>query len=307
VIPLGPSPRPAIDLDLLGRLLRAKQVDKCPGAEACAQVGGPDLVGVVRGRGTIASVRVKGDAAEIDLVRLYLSESTAPEALLALQAAASIPTGGPEPQRCTRLDLGALGSMCIDADRMAELGLASGYAMTAGALMTQGISEDQRARIAEAGKEESHRNIELANPARRVLDDGTLSVSAATAGLRVQGSWAITSAAQPGIEAAFAKETCAAGKAIGTELLPKLRQAFGDPGPDFAKPATRLKHVKEAGWAAFPILFARTWPNFVPWAVSELVPSSPELASAERSCVRVRDGRLEIEGATGPSLGLASR
>ena len=223
-------------------------------------------------------------------MRPLLVDPSHDSALLALRALATAPAGGPEPPRCARLDPGALASLCIDADRMAELGAANGYGLTVGAVAGASISGQARTKILQAG-----RNLELAAPSRRLLDDGTFTLVTGSSGLRLRGTWALTAASRLGVENAFRAEVCVDGQRVGTELLPTLQQAFGDPGPDFAKPERQVERVWEAGWAAYPIVLARAWPNFLPAVLPTLGPTAPELARAGRTCARVAQSRLELE------------
>ena len=80
-----------------------------------------------------------------------------------------------------------------------------------------------------------------------------------------------------------------------SDVLPKLSQAFGDPGPDFARPKERITHVKEAGWTAIPIITSRIWPNFLAGMLTEFGPQAAELLGQGKVCVVVRNERLEIE------------
>jgi hypothetical protein len=295
VVPLVAGRGTPFDPAAVGRLLDMRQVERCPGAEVCQRLDTPDLVAVITGRELVAAVRVRGDQAEIDLVRPLLVDASQGSTLLALRALAMRPTAGPEPPRCARLDPAALGWLCIDADRMAELGVSTGYGLTVAAVAGASIPAAERKKIMEVGRTEAGRNLELAAPKRRLLDDGTVSILPSSAGLRLRASWALTAESRPALEAAFSTEACSEGGAVGSDLLPKLAHAFGDPGPDFVKPDESAQHILEAGWAGYPIVLARTWPNFLASALNKLGPSAPELARAGRTCARVAGGRLELD------------
>jgi hypothetical protein len=299
VVPLSGDAGASFDQNVVRELLDAKQLERCPGAEVCQKVGGADLAGILRGSELAAAIHIRPGVAEIDLVRPLLVDTAHASTLLALRTLSAVRLGGPEAPRCARLDTTALASLCIDADRMAELGAASGYGLTVAAVAGANLSRDMRRKIAEQGRTEAGRNLELAAPKRRLLDDGTLTLWSMGKELRAKASWALTPASQAGIEAAFPAEVCVDGSAVGSQLLPKLRSAFGDPGPDFANPEERLRHIWEAGWAAYPILVARTWPSFLPAVLTKLGPSAPELARAGRTCARVKQGRLELESSAG--------
>jgi len=54
-----------------------------------------------------------------------------------------------------------------------------------------------------------------------------------------------------------------------------------------------IRSVQEAGWGAWPVLFARTWPNVLVARRERLKEIPP--APLGRTCVRSKNGRLEIE------------
>jgi hypothetical protein len=169
--------------------------------------------------------------------------------------------GAPE-GRCTKLNADADLSLCVDGDRAGEMGAATGLLTTFSAVAGGSIDQEQGALIAKQGKVESLRNIELANPKRRLLDDGTVSVTLSAKGFEAQGSWAFSKETKPASKGAEA-ERCVSLDGVMKTLLPELLTRMGDLGDDFKKPEERYIHLREAGWGGWLVLFARTWPNFL--------------------------------------------
>jgi hypothetical protein len=209
-------------------------------------------------------------------------------------------SGGPEPPRCQVFDASAGAALCVDADHAGELGAAIGYAKTLGAIEAAGLRTRDAQRIAEAGLKEARQNMLLASPSRRLLDDGTLRADSSEVGFELLASWALTPASRDALERAFAAtdrdQRCADGSEVSTRLLPEIVSAFGDAGPDFADSKRAIHSVQEAGWGAWPVLFARTWPNVL-FATRERLKEIPA-APLGRTCVRSKNGRLEIETTT---------
>jgi hypothetical protein len=297
LLPLSPGADPSRLVDRLAGMEREPTVERCPASPSCQTAGGDGLVALIRTVGGIVSVRVRGDTAEIDQYTPYIPYGTDPEALTGLRAFAAAPLGGPEPPRCARFDPAAAASLCVDADRTAVLGMAQGFGigMLSGLRAPKTIEEDQRLRVLQEGKREGNRNIELATPRRRLLDDGTMTFKRVNDKVHSTATWALTPESKPALEKALAKPTCAAGAAFTREVLPKLAAAFGDPGPDYARPKERFEHMKEAGWMSFPILFSRTWPNMLSWIMAEHSAKLTPILGTGKVCAVVRDGRLEIE------------
>ncbi len=297
LIPLKPGAEPSQFVEKIASMEREPEVERCPGAPSCAVVGGDGLVALIRTVGGVISVRTRPGSLEVDQYTPFLPYGTDAKALLGMPSIANMPLGGPEPTRCSRFDPTQAASLCVDPDRTAVFGLAAGYGMSMGSvLMSPGnIDDEQRIRVLSAGKQEAERNIELANPVKRLLDDGTMTFTRKGNSLHAVASWSLTALSKPAVEKAFAKPVCAVGKAFVSDVLPKLSQAFGDPGPDFVRPKERTAHVKDAGWTAIPIITSRSWPNFLAGMLTEVSPQAAELVGQGRVCVVVRNERLEIE------------
>jgi hypothetical protein len=196
--------------------------------------------------------------------------------------------GGPEAPRCSVFNEQAAGALCVDADRTAELGTALSYSKVFYALGGSGIEPKMLRRIAEEGRREALQNIALASPKRRLLDDGTLSLSARGPQLTYLSSWSVTPTARATLGPALVTERCASS----AELLAFLLPAFGDPGPDFHDAKSTMQAVQEAGWGFWPVAFARSWPNVLSAEQGRLA----ELDLPPRAiCARLRGERLELE------------
>lgn len=297
IVPLEPGAQVSHLVDRLARMEREPTVERCPASPSCREAGGEGLVALIRTVGGIVSVRARGAIAEIDQYTPFLPDGTDPAAVRGLAVMASAPIGGPEPGRCSRFDPAAEASLCVDADRTAVFGVATGYGLAMGAVLLSSGNIDmaQRLRVLEQGKQEADRNLELAAPKRRLVDDGTMVFRRDGERLSAVATWALTPESKPALEQAFAKPTCAAGQGFTSDVLPKLRKAFGDPGPDFAAPKVRLEHLKEAGWTGFPIVMSRIWPNFLPALMAELAPKVTELLGPGQVCAVVKDGRFELQ------------
>jgi hypothetical protein len=102
------------------------------------------------------------------------------------------------------------------------------------------------------------------------------------------------------LERAFAAgdsgESCAEGSEVLARLFPKLMDAFAEPGPDFTDAARTLRSIQEAGWGAWPVMYARTWPNVLVASRERLQELS--LTALGSTCIRLKDGRLEIDTVT---------
>ncbi len=240
----------------------------------------------------LATATIRGSQVEIDFVDA--DDSLEREAAL-LGARTKAPSGGPK-DRCTKLDPEADLSLCADADQAAETGAASGMLMTLSAVGAagDGLGADSRREIAKQGLAESMRNIELAKPKRVLLDDGTLSVTLNAGGFTAIGSWALSKNSKAGIEAQLTQARCAAPNEIMTVLFPLLVAGFGDRGADFTKIREREIHVREAGFGAVLVLFARTWPNFLGSLEGGGAPRLDQ-APITKACLSQAGGRLEAK------------
>ncbi|MBI4957785.1 MAG: hypothetical protein HY908_37610 [Myxococcales bacterium] len=306
LVRLRTRPRPGADL--VGALERSLAADpdvhvlRCPGAGTArgCPAGVPDLVAVATARHVALALRLRDGWAELDLALPLYTSGADPSGVRALVAFAGAPGGGPAPGRCA-VAPSAGAALCVDADRTAELGAAVGWGKTAYAVMTAGIAPTERKVLLEAGRDEAARNLELAAPARRLLDDGSvaLTTTAGIPGATVRASWTLAPPARAEVEAAFGTERCADGAGAASARFAPLCAAFGDPGPDYARPRERLEHVKEAGWTAYPIAFARIWPNLARDAptLDQLLPAGGE----RRTCLRAAGGRLELVRELGPA------
>jgi len=302
ILPLSPGADASRFVEPLKSMVSEPVVDNCPGAASCERIGGEGLVAVIRGLSAGYTLRKRGDALEIDQYAALVEDGTHPSALLAMKALAASPLGGPEAPHCSRFDPSALASLCIDPDRMAELGVVQGLGIGLGAIAVDPvepssaeITQEQRLRLLEQSALEANRNEELAHPARRLLDDGTLVVTRSGGRERSTASFALTPASSASISQAFAAPVCAEGPAFVGEVLPKLLDAFGDPGPDFADPKAVVEHIKEAGWSALPIVLGRIWPNVLAKQGKEYRDKLELMLSGTKVCAKVKDGRLEIE------------
>ncbi|MCC6524960.1 MAG: hypothetical protein IT373_20050 [Polyangiaceae bacterium] len=306
LVRLRTRPRPGADLvGALERTLAAApdvHVVRCPGSGAASgcPAGIPGLVAAATARHLALALRLRDGWAELDLALPPYTPGSDPSVARALVAFAGAPGGGPAPERCA-VAPSAGAALCIDADRTAELGAAVGWGKTAYVVMTVGVPPAQRRLLLEAGRDEAARNLELAAPARRLLDDGSVALTATPGmpGATVRASWTLAPPARAAVEAAFGTERCADGAGAASALFVPLLAAFGDPGPDYARPRERLEHMKEAGWTAYPIAFARIWPNLVrdDATLHQLLP----VGDARRTCLRTADGRLELVQELGPA------
>ena len=292
LVPLtsGADPRrvlgPVIDV-----LAAGAPLDACPGAARCAGFGARAPLGVAQGR--LAAVAAYGDGTDLrlDVVMPLFLPGADPAALKELVAFGE-EQGGPE-GRCSRFDASPVVSVCLDADRLGELGVTFGYGQIAGALAQGSVDPKLVPAIAVPGLAEARQNLWLAAPARRLASDGTLGVTVQGKRSRLVGSWALTDASRPGVERAFTAERCAAGDAAAKELLPALRAAFGDPGKGFDDPKKAVTAFKEAGWAAYAIAAAGTWPNLL-GVIANALDRGPGADPDYQVCARYDDGRLVL-------------
>jgi hypothetical protein len=167
--------------------------------------------------------------------------------------------------------------------------------MVLGAVSATSIDPTQAQKIVKVGKQEAEGAERMAQREPRLLDDGTLLLRGKPGATEAKGSWATTKASEDKLRAGFAKERCAAsGQAFGAELLPELAKAFEVKPASPAEAGKQWEQVKEAGWAAWPVLWGRAWPHYVPLLMGPAIDWNK--ASGGKSCVRHRQGRLEIEG-----------
>lgn len=264
-------------------------MDACPGARACAGFGAEAPIGVAQGERAAVAAYADGADLRLDVAMpLFVpgADPAAVEALVAFRGS----RGGFE-GRCSRFDAGASASACVDAARAGDLGATTGYAMTVDALSGGSIEARMRREIAAVGRAEAQQNLALAAPARRLAGDGTLSLTVQGARSRILATWALTDASRPAVEKAFAAERCAAGRAVSEQLVPALREAFGDPGKGFSDPKKAIVAFKEAGWGAFPVAFAGTWPNLL-GVLSSALGKVAVVPGPLQVCARHEDGRL---------------
>jgi hypothetical protein len=169
-----------------------------------------------------------------------------------------------------------------------------GWGLTVKATSGAGVDAEMRKKLLEEGNKESLRNLELAAPQRKLLDDGTVIIVGEPAGIRATMSWALTESSRA-VGRLFEKERCAAGAEFFDTVLVQMAGVLGDRGPDYANLSEKMMHVREAGFAAYPILAARTWPNFMaPDLLKGIDRKDPRLAKVVNSCARTKDGRLEV-------------
>ncbi|WP_437755260.1 hypothetical protein [Sorangium sp. So ce1389] len=292
LVPLasGADPRRALG-PVIGALTGGAPLEACPGAARCAGFGARAPLGVAQGG--LAAVAVHADGADLRLdVVLPLFVPGADPAAMKELVAFSGELGGPE-GRCSRFDASPVVSVCLDADRLGELGATDGYGKIASALSGGSVDAKVKPMIAATGLAEARQNLWLAAPARRLASDGTLGVTVQGKRSRLVGSWALTDASRPGVERAFATERCAVGDGVARELLPALRAAFGEPGKGFDDPKKAATAFKEAGWAAYLIAAAGTWPNLLGVIASALA-QGPGADPDYQLCARHDDGRLVL-------------
>jgi hypothetical protein len=263
----------------------AAKVQRCPEARECSGLSG-DATAVILGSEWIGVLYASADRIELDLAR---GEDDSARSLRFLAAQRSAPRAAPR-GRCAKLDPEADLSLCVDAVQAAELGASTGMLTTLAAI--SGVDDRKiRGDIAREGKKESLRNVELVQPRRTFVDDGTASLTLAPEGFTAELSWALV------------KDGVAAGERLGAEkcftpetLLPELTAhvtaGFGDPGADFKDLRARFDHLREAGFGGWLVLFARTWPNFA--KLAGLSRGIPAFVPIERACTRVPDGRLAL-------------
>ncbi len=232
------------------------ELSRCPAAKLCAAIDGAKAVFIQRE--WMGAIYAEGDRIELELVHAPDDEARQPGLLATRHKAAR---GAPE-GHCATLSSEADLSLCVEGDRAGDMGAATGMLTTLTSVAGGSIDQSQRVAIAKQGKKESLRNLELAKPKRRLLDDGTLAVTLSANGFAAHASWAFTKETKPA-ETKPEFELCAPLEGVMRTLLPDVLARMGDLGDDFKAPKERLEHVREAGWGGWIVLFARTWPNFL--------------------------------------------
>lgn len=292
LVPLvsGADPRRA-PAGVVDALTGGAPLDACPGAARCAGFGARAPLGVAQGG--LAAVAVYADGADLrlDVVMPLFGSGGDPAALKELVAFGE-EVGGPE-GRCSRFDASPAVSVCLDPERMGELGATDGYGKIVKALSGGSVDPRVIPGIAAQGLAEARQNLWLAAPARRLASDGTLGVTVQGKRGRLVASWALTDASRAGVERAFAAERCAAGDAAYKELLPALRAAVGDPGKGFDDPKKVLTAFQEAGWSAYLIAAAGTWPNLL-GVIAGAIEQGPGADPDFHGCARYDGGRLVV-------------
>ncbi|WP_437631620.1 hypothetical protein [Sorangium sp. So ce854] len=292
LVPLvsGADPRRAL-AGVVDALTGGAPLDACPGAARCAGFGARAPLGVAQGGLAAAAVYVDGADLRLDVVMSLFGSGGDPAALKELVAFGE-EVGGPE-GRCSRFDASPVVSVCLDPERMGELGATDGYGKIVKALSGGSVDPRVIPGIAAQGLAEARQNLWLAAPARRLASDGTLGVTVQGKRGRFVASWALTDASRAGVERAFAAERCAAGDAAYKELLPALRAAVGDPGKGFDDPKKVVTAFQEAGWSAYLIAAAGTWPNLL-GVIAGALEQGPGADPDFHVCARYDGGRLVV-------------
>jgi hypothetical protein len=289
--PTTPERDTLAELERISEKARMRFV-RCPDAPQCAFFTGEKPLGVIdRGNTAVAFYKQAG-MLEVDWLEGRLGTSDARAKALAGRRAL---TGGPAAV-CSKLDSEADLSFCVDGTRAGDLGAATGLAAASTAV--RGVETSMRGKILQQGKKEALVNITLASPRRKLLDDGTLSISIAKNGYTAVGSWLLTEASTASVQASLARETCAGPKRVAADLVPALQKAFGDAGSDFKDLKQRRDDFRDAGFGSTLIAFARIWPNML-GSVKEEVELGP--LSYNRVCARAVADRLELR-MDGPPL-----
>ncbi|WP_438032025.1 hypothetical protein [Sorangium sp. So ce204] len=292
LVPLvsGADPRRALS-GVVDVLAGGAPLEACPGAARCAGFGARAPLGVAQGG--IAAVAIHADGADLrlDVVMSLFGSGGDPAALKELVAFGE-EVGGPE-GRCSRFDASPVVSVCLDPERMGELGATDGYGKIARALSGGHVDPRVIPTIAAQGFAEARQNLRLAAPARSLASDGTLGIAVQGKRSRFVASWALTDASHAGVERAFAAERCAAGDAAVKELLPALRAAVGDPGKGFDDPKKVVTAFEEAGWSAYLIAAGGPWLNLL-GVIARVLEQGPGTDPDYHVCARYDGGRLVL-------------
>jgi hypothetical protein len=295
IVPLVHGSDSAVAARTLGAYLSGgAELSPCDGGNACAEFEGTKPSGLATRADRVLAAYVTADSVRIDLA-VSMFGVPAGHALRTALARFGSTRGGPEAPRCGAFDASGGASLCGDADAAANLGAVIGYSRTLNALRTPDIRRELVRKLAQQGRKESDRNFELASPSRRLLDDGTVTLRIDGQQADFRTSWALLPAARASIEQAFGSQVCAEDADVIGRLFPRLFEAFGDPGPDFHDSETTLHRVQEAGWGAWPVLFARTWPNVLAVSREQLAVLEAGVTRRIETCIVVKAGRLESQ------------
>ncbi len=285
----GPTVTPL--LKAFEEALKGKVID-CGSAPQCKDFQDKPVALFTHGE-LVAAAYLKGQTLSVDIAVAYFLEPTDGKVLKALDGFHRR-AGGPQ-DRCTSLDLTAAASLCVDADQAGRFGTATGLSLVLGAVSASSIDPTQAHKIVKVGKQEAEGAERMAEREPPLLDDGTLVVGGKPGATEAKGSWATTKASEDKLREAFGKERCVpTGQAFGKDLLPELCEAFGMTPANPAEAGKQWDQVKEAGWAAWPVIWGRAWPYYLPLLMGPGVDWSK--ASGGKACIRYQQGRLEIEG-----------
>ncbi|AKT42872.1 hypothetical protein [Chondromyces crocatus] len=277
---------------LIQAFSRGGAFQACPAAKGCKAFGKDPPLGLMEAKDVAVAAYADGSDLRMDLAfPLFVpgNHGAAVQALMAFRGAA----GGVR-DRCTALDPVAGLSICMDPDRVAELGTTTGYGATARALSSGAVDATMRRQIAALGQAEAQQNLWLSAPAHRVATDGTFTIQGPPADSRVSSSWKIADASQGAVAQAFTSERCAEGEAVQSELLPALLKVFGDLEPAASERDKVLVAFREAGLGAYLTLLAGAWPNLLGTEVTRVQAISAMLGSIQ-VCARYESGRLSLE------------
>lgn len=268
------------------------ETKRCPGDARCDRFGAERAALIVHRRPWIGAVFIDGATAELELARTRTWRAEHAETWALLARAREAARGGPVVGRCAMEDLSGAAWVCVDADRFAAYGIAEGNLTIADALSGFGFDPGERARIAAQGREEVSRIPELASPRRRLLDGGSAALRFTGLDYELEARWHTTDASRAGVERALRAPRCGTPRAHAP-FVDALRNAFPDPGPDFADAEAKREHLAEAGFGGQGVAFARTWPNLLGLDPGELRRLARELGGSE-ACAAHREGRLHI-------------
>ncbi len=298
LLPLRPGTDPSRAAGVLAKaFIGAGSVDTCPGAASCAAFGAETPLRVVHNPLAAATIYADGGDLRVDLLMPIFGPGPDQTMVQGLATFRDL-RGGPQ-GRCTQHDPDAGLSLCIDGPLAGELGATTGYGKVVQALAGASIDPKQMKALAGAGREESQRNLTLASPSRKIANDGTLTLQNKGDDVNARVSWALTDAARPSLEKAFATERCATGKAFKTDLLPALVKAVGDPGKELADLKKVYEAFREAGWGAYPVALSGTWLNLL-GLVTQMKTKVMEIPDSVQVCLRTEGGRLKMAVTSGP-------
>lgn len=278
-----------------------KKVVECPAGQGCADVGGEGLIAIAVDEFGGASLRVVDGWARFDDVSPF--GEGAGVAARALKAFGAEPLGGPAPGRCARFDLAAQTSVCVDAQRTADGAAAMRLAISIGAVASvNSVPSDtaHRTELVDLGDKNATYFTALGSPTRLILDDGTLLLSGKATQPHMVMSWSIGTAARASIEAALPAPLCSQGAGILDTGLDKLIAAFGEGGAGLPDLAAETKEYERVPANELLVLWGRTWPNFAAPMKDKLKKSLRPLFGPGKACVKVENGRLELDADVRP-------